>query len=194
MAFGPENFGLEGEELETRVDRALETVELNGLDDEDPFSFSKGQRQRVALAGILATDPEVIVFDEPTTGLDATQQRRFMDLVAKLNREEGVTVVMVTHDMGTVARYAPRTVVMRDGVVADDLSTRTLFGDETALAEYDLVPPHPAEVANAVRGDEPTALTGEELVTALGGPDALAGADPVGYGDESAAEMEVDNE
>jgi len=194
VAFGPENFGLEGEELETRVDRALETVELNGLDDEDPFSFSKGQRQRVALAGILATDPEVIVFDEPTTGLDATQQRRFMDLVAKLNREEGVTVVMVTHDMGTVARYAPRTVVMRDGVVADDLSTRTLFGDETALAEYDLVPPHPAEVANAVRGDEPTALTGEELVTALGGPDALAGADPVGYGDESAAEMEVDNE
>lgn len=180
VAFGPENFGLAGEELERRVDRALETVELDGLDDADPFSFSKGQRQRVALAGILATDPEVIVFDEPTTGLDATQQRRFMDLVAALNREEGVTVVMVTHDMSTVARYAPRTVVMRDGVVADDLSTRELFGDEAALAEYDLVAPHPAECANAVRGDEPTALTAEELVTALGGPAALADATPVG--------------
>ena len=186
VAFGPENFGLEGEELDARVDRALETVELDGLDDEDPFSFSKGQRQRVALAGILATDPEVIVFDEPTTGLDATQQRRFMDLVAKLNREEGVTVVMVTHDMATVARYAPRTVVMRDGVVAEDLSTRALFGDEAALAEYDLVPPHPAEVANAVRGEEPTALTAEELVTALGGEDALSEAEPVGTGGATA--------
>lgn len=190
VAFGPENFGLEGEELDARVDRALETVELDGLDDEDPFSFSKGQRQRVALAGILATDPEVIVFDEPTTGLDATQQRRFMDLVAKLNREEGVTVVMVTHDMGTVARYAPRTVVMRDGVVAEDVATRELFGDEAALAEYDLVPPHPAEVANAVRGNEPTALTAEELVTALGGEGALADAEPVGHADD----MEVADE
>ena len=195
VAFGPENFGLEGEELAARVDRALETVELDGLDDEDPFSFSKGQRQRVALAGILATDPEVIVFDEPTTGLDATQQRRFMDLVAKLNREEGVTVVMVTHDMGTVARYAPRTVVMRDGAVAEDLPTRELFGDEEALTEYDLVAPHPAEVANAVRGDQPTALTAEELVTALGGPGALSDAEPVGGGDpESVENTEVTDE
>ncbi|GAB7095081.1 energy-coupling factor transporter ATPase [Halolamina litorea] len=180
VAFGPENFGLEGEELDRRVDRALETVELDGLDDADPFAFSKGQRQRVALAGILATDPEVIVFDEPTTGLDATQQRQFMDLVAELNREEGVTVVMVTHDMGTVARYAPRTVVMRDGAVADDLPSRELFGDDATLAEYDLVPPHPAACANAIRGDEPTALTADELATALGGTDALADAEPVG--------------
>jgi energy-coupling factor transport system ATP-binding protein len=188
VAFGPENFGLEGEELERRVDRALETVELDGLDDEDPFTFSKGQRQRVALAGILATDPDVIVFDEPTTGLDATQQRRFMDLVADLNREEGVTVVMVTHDMSTVARYAPRTVVMRDGSIAADLPTRELFGDEAALAEYDLVPPHPAECANAIRGEEPTALTAEELATALGGPDALANAEPVGDAGPAATE------
>ncbi|MFB6221001.1 MAG: ABC transporter ATP-binding protein [Halolamina sp.] len=187
VAFGPRNFGLEGEDLERRVDRALETVELDGLDDADPFAFSKGQRQRVALAGILATDPEVIVFDEPTTGLDATQQRRFMDLVADLNREDGVTVVMVTHDMATVARYAPRTVVMRDGAVAADLPTRELFGDEVALAEYDLVPPHPAACANAVRGETPTALTAEELVTALGGQGALAGADPVGEHHEATA-------
>ncbi|MEF8858124.1 MAG: energy-coupling factor transporter ATPase [Halolamina sp.] len=192
VAFGPKNFGLEGEELERRVERALETVELDGLEEADPFSFSKGQRQRVALAGILATDPEVIVFDEPTTGLDATQQRRFMDLVAELNREEGVTVVMVTHDMATVARYAPRTVVMRDGAVADDLPTRELFGDEDALAEYDLVAPHAAECANEVRGEAPTALTAEELVTALGGRDALVDAAPVGV--DSGAASGVDDE
>lgn len=176
VAFGPENFGLSGEELDRRVDRALETVDLDGLEEEDPFSFSKGQRQRVALAGILATDPEVIVFDEPTTGLDAAQQRQFMDLVADLNREEGVTVVMVTHDMGTVARYAPRTVVMRDGKVAADVESRELFGDDETLAEYDLVAPHPAACANGVRGDEPTALTAEELVEALGGPGAATAA------------------
>lgn len=176
VAFGPENFGLSGEELDRRVERALATVDLDGLEAEDPFTFSKGQRQRVALAGILATDPEVIVFDEPTTGLDAAQQRQFMDLVAALNREEGVTVVMVTHDMGTVARYAPRTVVMQDGRVAADLPTRDLFGDEAMLAEYDLVAPHPAACANGVRGDRPTALTADELVEALGGPGAYGGA------------------
>ncbi|MBP1987080.1 ABC transporter ATP-binding protein [Halolamina salifodinae] len=176
VAFGPENFGLEGEELDRRVDHALETVELDGLDDEDPFSFSKGQRQRVALAGILATDPEVIVFDEPTTGLDAAQQRQFMDLVGKLNREEGLTVVMVTHDMATVARYAPRTVVMQDGRVAYDRATRDLFADESLLAQYDLVAPHPTELANHVRDDDDApALTAEELVTALGGEGVYSG-------------------
>ncbi|MFW5949632.1 MAG: ABC transporter ATP-binding protein, partial [Halolamina sp.] len=173
VAFGPANFGLEGEELERRVDRALETVELDGLDDEDPFSFSKGQRQRVALAGILATDPDVIVFDEPTTGLDAAQQRQFMDLVGELNREEGMTVVMVTHDMATVARYAPRTVVMQDGQVAYDGATRDLFADTDLLAEYDLVAPHPADLANRIRDDDAApALTSTELIEALGGAGA----------------------
>jgi len=173
VAFGPENFGLTGDELDERVDDALETVELDGLDDEDPFSFSKGQRQRVALAGILATNPEVIVFDEPTTGLDAAQQRQFMDLVGKLNREEGMTVVMVTHDMATVARYAPRTVVMQDGRVAYDGATRDLFADDELLTEYDLVAPHPTDCANRVRDDDvPPALTADELVTALGGDGA----------------------
>jgi hypothetical protein len=95
--------------------------------------------------------------------------------------------------MATVARYAPRTVVMRDGAVAADLPTRDLFGDEAALAEYDLVAPHPAECANAVRGETPTALTAEELVTALGGTDALADADPVGeYAAASGDAGEVD--
>jgi energy-coupling factor transport system ATP-binding protein len=174
VAFGPENFGLSGDDLDQRVSEALATVDLDGLEDEDPFSFSKGQRQRVALAGILATDPEVIVFDEPTTGLDDAQHREFMDLVARLNREAGVTVVMVTHDMRTVAQYAPRTVVLEGGATAFDGRTRALFGDDDRLAAFDLHPPHVVETSNRLRaraGDDGSpALSVAELVAGLGGP------------------------
>jgi energy-coupling factor transport system ATP-binding protein len=177
VAFGPENFGLSGDELDRRVRRALETVELDGLADADPFALSKGQRQRVALAGILATDPSVIVFDEPTTGLDATQRDRFMGLVAELNREEGMTVVMITHSMETVARYAPRTVVLRDGRIVYDGSTRRLFADRDRLDANDLQPPHVVEAANrlaAARGmtDALPALSVDELAAGLGGENA----------------------
>jgi energy-coupling factor transport system ATP-binding protein len=177
VAFGPENFGLSGDELDRRVREAIETVDLSGLEDEDPFSFSKGQRQRVALAGILATDPDVIVFDEPTTGLDAAQQDRFMDLVARLNREDGVTVVMVTHDMETVTRYAPRTVVLDDGRVVFDGRTRELFADGDRLADFDLRAPHVIETSNRLRGDGPPALSVAELVAGLGGQGAYNNAD-----------------
>jgi ABC-type cobalt transport system, ATPase component len=177
VAFGPENFGLSGDELDRRVRRALETVELDGLADADPFALSKGQRQRVALAGILATDPSVIVFDEPTTGLDATQRDRFMGLVAELNRRERMTVVMITHSMETVARYAPRTVVLRDGRVVYDGSTRRLFADRDRLDANDLQPPHVVEAANrlaAARGmtDALPALSVDELAAGLGGENA----------------------
>ena len=174
VSFGPENFGLEGEDLERRVADAIETVELGGLEEEDPFNLSKGQRQRVALASILATDPEVIVFDEPTTGLDAEQQETFMNLVARLNRESGITVVMVTHGMSTVATYAPRTVVMESGRKVADRPTRELFADRERLDEWDLHPPQPVELSNrlAERGgieDALPALSVDELVAGLEG-------------------------
>jgi energy-coupling factor transport system ATP-binding protein len=172
VAFGPENFGLEGDELDQRVQAAIESVELDGLEESDPFTLSKGQRQRVALAGILATSPEVIVFDEPTTGLDATQQRQFMELVGELNRDDGVTIVMVTHSMDTVAQYAPRTAVMRDGRIVYDGATRELFSRSDLLEANDLQPPHVVEtsvrIADAV-GSELThpALSVDELIAGL---------------------------
>jgi len=180
VAFGPENFGLSGAELDRRVADAIETVELDGLAEADPFSLSKGQRQRVALASILATEPDVIVFDEPTTGLDATQQARFMDLVARLNREEGLTVVMVTHDMGSVAYYAPRTVVLEDGRVVADEPTREVFADENRLDAWQLRPPQPVALSNALsrafdRADALPALSVGEVVESLGGPAAEPG-------------------
>lgn len=169
VAFGPENFGLEGDVLDERVDRAIEAVELEPLEEADPFNLSKGQRQRVALASVLATDPDAIIFDEPTTGLDAVQQDRFMDLVAELNRESGLTVVMITHDMRTVARYAPRTVVLDDGRVVDDGPTREIFATDD-LDQWGLTEPHVVSVSNRLGDDEALpALSVDELVRGLGG-------------------------
>jgi len=177
VEFGPQNFGISGEALDQRVSQALETVELTELADADPFALSRGQRQRVALAGILATDPAVIVFDEPTTGLDATQRDRFMRLVAELNRTTGLTVVAITHSMETVARYAPRTVVLEDGQVAYDGSTRRLFADRDRLDAHALQPPHVVDASNrlAAARDLPNALPAlsvTELAAGLGGGDA----------------------
>jgi energy-coupling factor transport system ATP-binding protein len=185
VAFGPENFGITGEALEERVEAAVETVGLDGLEEADPFALSKGQRQRVALAGILATDPDVIVFDEPTTGLDAAQQEQFMQLVARLNRGGDLTVVMVTHDMEKVARYATRVTVLADGRTAFEGSVRDLFADEDRLAEYDLRAPHVVATSNRLRAaDGAPALSVEELVAGLGGPGALDAAGGEGRVDE----------
>lgn len=170
VAFGPSNFGYSGDELDARVTAALETVDLMPLADEDPFKLSRGQRQRVALAGILATDPSCIIFDEPTTGLDATQHDQFMQLVGRLNRDEGLTVIMITHDMGTVARYAPRSVVMDAGRVVFDGRTRALFGDPDLLAGYQLRAPQVTQLAHTIAPHATPALSEAELVDALGGP------------------------
>jgi energy-coupling factor transport system ATP-binding protein len=129
---------------------------------------------------VLATDPDAIVFDEPTTGLDAQQQATFMDLVADLNREEGVTVVMVTHSMSTVATYASRTVVMSDGRKVADEPTRELFADEDALAEWELRPPQPVALSNrlateAGRSEALPALSVDELVAGLADEPPTAG-------------------
>ncbi len=177
LEFGPRNFGMDGEELDDHVQRAIDTVDLGQLVDADPFNLSKGQRQRVALGSILATDPSIIIFDEPTTGLDAPQAKQFMDLVARLNREEGVTVVMVTHGMQTVATYAPRTVVMSDGRIVSDTRTRELFADEDRLREYELLQPQQVELSNRLAADPGAlpALSIGELVTGLGGPGAYQG-------------------
>jgi energy-coupling factor transport system ATP-binding protein len=178
VKFGPENFGLSGDELESQVADAIETVELDGLEETDPFALSKGQRQRVALASILATDPDTIIFDEPTTGLDATQQEQFMKLVARLNREKGLTVVMITHSMRTVTRYAPRTVVMADGRKVADRPTRELFADRAALDRWQLKEPQPVALSNRLSAavgpeDGLPALSVEEGVAGLGGDGAL---------------------
>ena len=108
---------MEEDEIKERVEEALAAVGLEGRGDEDPFGLTKGERQRVAVASVLAVRPEVLILDEPTTGLDYAEQRSMMDLVKGLN-EAGSTIIAVTHTMWVVAEYAHRAAVMKEGRIA----------------------------------------------------------------------------
>jgi energy-coupling factor transport system ATP-binding protein len=114
VAFGPRNFGLTGDALATRVGEALTAVALDGRRDDDPFLLSKGERQRLAVATVLAMAPRVLILDEPTTGLDYPQQRRMLDLLLRV-RARGTAIVLITHTPWVVAEYAERILVMHAG-------------------------------------------------------------------------------
>ncbi|MEW6356324.1 MAG: energy-coupling factor transporter ATPase [Planctomycetota bacterium] len=140
VAFGPANFGYAKKEVEEMTARALDAVGLIGCEDRDPFALTKGERQRVAVASILASDPRVLILDEPTTGLDYAQQRRMMDLVRKLN-EDGRTIIIITHSMWVAAEYAHRAVVMADGLIVADGTVREIFSNREALDTASLIAP-----------------------------------------------------
>ncbi len=128
IAFGAENAGCSPGDCEIRVAEALSAVGLTGAEERDPFSLTKGERQRVAVASILAAQPRILIVDEPTTGLDAEESSRMMNMMRSLN-QQGHTVIVITHDMGIVANYATRCVLMRDGAILADGTTREIFSD-----------------------------------------------------------------
>ena len=147
VAFGPRNLGLSEEEVRQRVDEALKIVGLDAMRERHPMTLSRGQRQRLAVASVLAMHPRVIVLDEPTTGQDEVAIHQIMTLVDRLRRA-GKTIVMVTHDMSLVAEYAERTVVMRRGEVLMDGPTREVFSRPELLAESNIEPPPMARLAS----------------------------------------------
>src|SRR5918995_78785 len=149
VAFGPRIREMEEDEIEERVNEALAAVGLEGRGDEDPFSMTKGERQRVAVASVLAVRPEVLILDEPTTGLDYAEQKRMMGLVRDLN-EAGSTIIIVTHTMWVVAEYAHRAAVVRDGRVTLHGTVREVFAREEELREAALRPPHIVSFSNAL--------------------------------------------
>ena len=149
VAFGPKLRELPEEEVAERVTEALGAVGLEGYEEEDPFGLTKGERQRVAVASILSGRPEVLILDEPTTGLDHAEQRSMMDLVRRLN-ESGSTIIVVTHTMWVVAEYAHRAVVIRDGRVALSGRVREVLAHEAELIEAALRPPHIVSMGNAL--------------------------------------------
>jgi energy-coupling factor transport system ATP-binding protein len=133
VAFGPRNFGLEGEEVDRRCVEVLDAVGLLDARDNDPFLLSKGERQRVAVASVLALRPRLLILDEPTTGLDHREQRRMMALVQELNRN-GIAIVMITHTPWLVAEYAKRVVLMRKGRKLFDGAVQDFFAEDEILA------------------------------------------------------------
>jgi energy-coupling factor transport system ATP-binding protein len=145
------------------VAEALEVVGLAGYELKVPFTLTKGERQRVAVASVLAVQPQVIILDEPTTGLDYRHQRNTMELLTRLNKQ-GHTVIIITHSMWVAAEYAERTVVLKDGRILADGPTRAVFADEARLAEASLRPPSLVKLSNWL-GTQ--ALTVERMVQEL---------------------------
>jgi len=167
VGFGLKVLGENHKTIEKRVAEALETVELNGYEEEVPLALTKGERQRVAVASVLATQPEVVVLDEPTTGLDYGHQRNMMEMLKRLNRS-GHTVIIITHSMWVAAEYANRTIVLKDGCILLDGPTRLIFADESQLAHASLRPPSLLRLSNwlGTQGLTPQQMV-EELKASL---------------------------
>jgi energy-coupling factor transport system ATP-binding protein len=149
VAFGVRLLGLPPPEVERRVTTALTRVHLLDRARDDPFSLTKGQRQRLAVAGVLALAPRVIILDEPTTGLDHREQQDLLGLARELHAQ-GHTVIMVTHSMWAAATYARRLVVLLEGKVLLDGPTRQVLAETECLAQAHLVPPAVVQLSRAL--------------------------------------------
>ncbi len=143
VAFGPQNIGLGEGEILNRVRTAMEMVGLdfNTLKDVNPFGLSGGERRRAAIAGVLAMEPEYLVLDEPTAGLDPRGRRGILDALYKMNKERGITIVLVSHNMDEVARLADRIAVMDKGRISRRGTPREVFDDGKYLMELGLALP-----------------------------------------------------
>jgi energy-coupling factor transport system ATP-binding protein len=168
VAFGPNNLGLSKNEVDSRVNEALMAVGLINLAEANPQNLSKGQRQRIALASVLAMKTEVIVLDEPTTGQDYKESLQIMDLAKSLNNE-GHTIIFVTHDMNLVAKYARRVIVLCKGRVILDGPVREVLTRADELFKTHLNPPQITELALALNDNRCSSgvLTPEELYSIL---------------------------
>lgn len=138
VSFGMRVQGFPEEEINARTEAALQTFSLNG--DWSPFTRSRGERQRIALASVLAGKPELVILDEPTTGLNYRECTAIMDHITKLNREEGLTVLMVCHDMELIQSYAGRVLVLNGGELLGDGPVKTVMKDRALLAAARLRP------------------------------------------------------
>jgi energy-coupling factor transport system ATP-binding protein len=150
IAFGPENLGLPPELIRKRVDWALETLNLTALRYESPSSLSEGQKQLVAIAGVLAMKPDCIVLDEPTAHLDPRSRREVLESVKHLNHEENITIVLLTHFMNEVV-YCDRMVVMDQGEIKLAGSPAELFGQADEILKLGLDFPVAAQLAAGLR-------------------------------------------
>lgn len=151
VCFGPKNLGLSQKEAELRAYAALKQV---GLADEffyqSPFDLSGGQKRRVAIAGVLAMKPEILILDEPTAGLDPKGRDEILDQIAKLKEETGITVILVSHSMEDVAKYVERIIVMNRGSVLYDDAPREVFRHYKELEQVGLAAPQVTYIMQAL--------------------------------------------
>ena len=170
VAFAPENLGVPTEEIRRRVDDALRTVGMKKFAKHAPHLLSGGQKQRIAIAGVLAMRPQCIVLDEATAMLDPIGRSEVISTIERLNRDEGITVVLITHHMNE-AEHADRVIVMNEGRVAMDGAPREVFAQVEKLKSIGLTVPDTVELLYELRGagcDLPlTAITVDECANAI---------------------------
>lgn len=172
IAFGPSNFGVTGNELNDTVVHAADLVQLgHDLLKKSPFDLSGGQKRRVAIAGVLAMTPEILVLDEPTAGLDLEGQQYILDLIRRLNREENMTIVLVSHQMDDVAKYSDRVVVMSGGKIVKKCYPDELFTDVDFLNKYDLQVPETVKITKNLADKglklDKLSLDADELINSI---------------------------
>ena len=151
VAFGPENLGVASPEIRRRVDQSLRQVGMYEYREHAPHLLSGGQKQRIAIAGILAMEPKCIVLDEPTAMLDPRGRKDVIDTVKKLNREKGITIVLITHHMEEAAE-AQRVVVLHKGKIAADGTPKEVFRQVELLHSIGLAAPETVELCNELNG------------------------------------------
>ncbi len=168
VAFGVKNLGLSTQTIQDRVAEALQAVGLDEYRDSYPYDLSKGQRQRVALAAVLAMRPEVIVLDEPTTGQDYREMMQIMEMIQVLN-QKGHTIIFITHDMALVAEFAKRVIVLCEGKILQDDSVEAVFTCPDFLKQSFLELPSITQLGNGLSHPEISApfLTVDEAYNTL---------------------------
>ncbi len=167
VSFGPKNQGLSKLDVELRAFEALRMVGIpENLYYQSPFDLSGGQKRRVAIAGVLAMKPEVLILDEPTAGLDPKGRDEILDCVKKLHEEMGITVILVSHSMEDVANYVDRIMVMNDGVLTYDDTPKNIFTHYKELEAIGLAAPQVTYIMNDLKqagfAVDTTAITVEE--------------------------------
>lgn len=194
VAYGPTRLKLKRQEIAERVRWALRAVALPDDDaflKRSPFALSGGQRRRVALAGVLAMRPRIVVLDEPSAGLDAEAREEIYATLRELRAREGLTLIVISHDMSEVAALADTALALRDGQMALSGPTEEVFRQTEAIEAAGLLPPPLAQVATLARAQgllhrEPASLTAEALADALthparrSGPRGMQGGDHAG--------------
>jgi energy-coupling factor transport system ATP-binding protein len=170
IAYGPRNIGLNEREVKERVEEAASVCGVEkGLFGEHPFFLTKGLRQRVAIASILAMRPRTIIVDEPTTGQDMRQSVEVMNFLRELWEKEGHTVIIITHEMPIVAQYSQRAVVLSQGRILMDGSTRAVFAEPDLLARTFVRPPQITQLAQALSqyGIPKDVISVDEMISAF---------------------------
>ncbi|MCM1260468.1 MAG: energy-coupling factor transporter ATPase [Prevotella sp.] len=173
VMFGPKNFGKTKEEAEQLAKDACQLIGITSdMLERSPFNLSGGQMRRVAIAGSLAIDPDILILDEPTVGLDPKGKDELMDLLVDIQQKTHKTIIMITHDMDIVANYAKRVLVMNHGKLVYDGSVQALFENEFYLKQYNLDLPTSALLAKGLKEKgllhyQRLPLTKSQLYTAI---------------------------